>query len=60
MRKTGQFALEPKEFFDRDMYAELEAIVESTNIVPMIDVNQNIISGTFTQKNEEIRNYQRF
>ena len=45
---------DPRKFFDRDLQNELREKVDEMNIVLMIDVNQNVESGSFNEKMEKI------
>ena len=46
--------MEPRDFFDKDLYAELSTQIQSSNIVRMIDANQNIEEGTFITQMKEL------
>ena len=39
--------LEPRDFFDKDIIEEIKELLHKTNIVLMIDANQNIMKGAF-------------
>ena len=46
--------IDPRKFFDLDLLAEIENILQTTNVVLMIDVNQNVEKGDFSRRMEEI------
>ena len=54
MRGTEYEQMEPRDLFDLDICKEIKEHIEHTNIVLMIDVNQNIIRGKFTRAMKEI------
>jgi len=54
MRGTEYENMEPRDFFDQDISKEIQNKIENTNIILMIDVNQNVIKGSFTKRMEEM------
>ena len=55
MRGTEfEHSMEPRDFFDQDFSKEIQNKIENTNIILMIDVNQNVIKGSFTKRMEEM------
>ena len=55
LRGTEYEGMEPREFFDQDLIKEIQTrIHKNINIILMIDVNQNIVKGSFTKAMKKI------
>ena len=52
--RKNNINMEPRDYFDNDILAEIKDQVQEKNVVLMIDVNQNVITGHFTKAMEEI------
>jgi len=48
MRGTEYEYMEPRDLFDKHISKEIEKKIDNTNIVLMIDVNQNVSTGSFS------------
>ena len=54
IRDKEEKDMDPRTYFDKSISNEIKSIIHNTNIVLMIDVNQNVVTGTFTKLMEEI------
>ena len=54
IRGTATPDVEPRDLFDDDLCKEMNEIIGTTNIILMIDVNQNVLTGSFTNKMKDI------
>jgi len=59
-RGTKDEHLEPRDIFDRDIIQEISKLLENTNVVLMLDANQNIMTGQFTKTMRDIGMYNVF
>lgn len=52
--RRNKLNAEPRQLFDNDIYLELKAQLTKSNVALMIDVNQDVVTGHFTQRMQKI------
>lgn len=52
--KQNKIDMQPRDYFDASIMEELSKILQTTNVILLIDVNQDVIRGHFTRKMKEL------